>query len=191
MSLLWKKWTGRTGSQLLSVVWCWVVSSSCLIIRQDVVVRSGVVDLTCQAAGEGQTMSPSQRRVGGRKKKGSNKAVEQNGGDTGNRTLPTARMSFWNVGQSPRVCIDDGRIVLRLSSYSCTMCTKESANRRGSQIWTGAMISIFRHITVSISMTLICVSAARHVIRTTCQTTSKVGTKPLETFSTNSTILRK
>jgi hypothetical protein len=119
------------------------------------------VDLTCQAAGEGQTMSPSQRRVGGRKKKGSNKAVEQNGGDTGNRTLPTARMSFWNVGQSPRVCIDDGRIVLRLSSYSCTMCTKESANRRGSQIWTGAMISVFRHITVSISMTaLFCVREA-------------------------------
>jgi hypothetical protein len=47
-------------------------------------------------------MSPSRRRVGGRKKKGSNKAVEQNGGDTGNRTLPTA-MCFWNLGQSPRV----------------------------------------------------------------------------------------
>ena len=60
------------------------------------------MDLTCQAAGEGQTMSPSRRRVGGRKKKGSNKAVEQNGGDTGNRTLPMA-MSFWNLGQSPRV----------------------------------------------------------------------------------------
>ena len=47
-------------------------------------------------------MSPSRRRVGDRKKKGSNKAVEQNGGDTGNRTLPMA-MSFWNLGQSPRV----------------------------------------------------------------------------------------
>ena len=68
-------------------------------------------DLTCQAAGEGQTMSPSQRRVGGRKK-GGHKAAKQKGA-TGNRTLPTAT-SVRNLGQSPRVLgsqviLDGGR----------------------------------------------------------------------------------
>ena len=76
--------------------------------------------------------------------------------------------------------IDDGQIVLCLSYYSYTMCTKESVVWRGSQIWTGAMISAFRHITA-------CLSVVWHVIKTTCQTTYKVGTKPLETLSINST----
>ena len=79
--------------------------------------------------------------------------------------------------------IDDGRIVLRLSSYCFTMCTKESVIQRESQICTGVMIRSFQRITA-------CVNAAWHVTRTMCQMT-KVGTKPLETFSTNSTILRK
>ena len=47
-------------------------------------------------------MSPSGRRVGGRKKGSNNKAVKQNGGAPGNQTLLTA-MSFRNLGQSPRV----------------------------------------------------------------------------------------
>ena len=68
------------------------------------------VDLTCQAAGEGQTMALSWRRVGGGKM-GSDEAVKQNS-STGNRTLPTA-MSVRNLGQSPRVlglqAILDGR----------------------------------------------------------------------------------
>ena len=78
-----------------------------------VVVRSGVacVDLTCQAAGEGQTISSSRRGVGGRGK-GSFEVVKENGA-VGNRTLPTA-MSVRNLGQSPRVLgsqaiLDGGR----------------------------------------------------------------------------------
>ncbi|KAI2511537.1 hypothetical protein MHU86_2791 [Fragilaria crotonensis] len=61
-----------------------------------------------------------------------------------------------------------------MGSSGCTLCTKESAIRRGSQIRTGAMISAFRHITASNFTTIICVSAAWHVIRTTCQTTHKI-----------------
>ncbi len=68
-------------------------------------------DITCQVAGEGQTMALSQHGVGGGKKE-SDEAVKQNSA-TGNRTLPTA-MSVRNPGQSPRVLglqaiVDRGR----------------------------------------------------------------------------------
>jgi hypothetical protein len=72
-------------------------------------------------------------------------------------TVPTCKERRWGVqaGQPiiiinhnkifiiNTIYIENGWIVLCLSSYSYTMCTKESVVQRGSQIWMSATISTF------------------------------------------------
>jgi hypothetical protein len=89
--------------QLLSVVWCYVVSLPCCLIIILFLLLSEVAMFGpyLPSRRRGPHQDGTQLTRGWRSQKGSHKAVEQNGA-TGNWTFPTA-MSVRNLGQSPCV----------------------------------------------------------------------------------------